>query len=108
MERLADWVGILNRGRLEFAEAISSLQARFRRMEVVVGGDVQLPQSMPESWLVPEKAGHTARFVESRYSEGESEQKTTTHFSGCQQVTANPMSLREIFVTLARTYQLSV
>ena len=52
VERLADWVGILNRGRLEFAEAISSLQARFRRMEVVVSGDVQLPQSMPPTFQV--------------------------------------------------------
>ncbi len=33
VERLADWVGVLNGGHLELAEPVSSLQARFRRID---------------------------------------------------------------------------
>ncbi len=107
VERLADWVGILNQGRLELAEAIPSLQARFRQMEVVVKDGADVPKGLPESWLTPEKAAHTIRFVESRYLENETETKIAVHFSDCAEVTAQPMSLREIFLTLARTYRLS-
>ncbi len=31
VERLADWIGVINRGRLVLAEPVSSLLARFRR-----------------------------------------------------------------------------
>jgi ABC-2 type transport system ATP-binding protein len=107
VERLADWVGILNQGRLELAEAILSLQARFRKMEVVVRDGTDVPKGLPESWLTTEKAAHTIRFVESRYRENETEAKITAHFRDCADITAQSMSLREIFLTLARTYRLS-
>src|SRR5687768_17638842 len=34
VERLADWVGFIDRGRLTLAERVDSLLARFRRVEV--------------------------------------------------------------------------
>ncbi|MBI5818773.1 MAG: ABC transporter ATP-binding protein [Verrucomicrobia bacterium] len=106
VERLADWVGILNQGRLELAEAIVSLQARFRKIEVVVRGEGAIPKTLPEHWLTLEKAAHTIRFVDSRYAENETEKTIPVHFPDCAGVTAQPMSLREIFLTLARTYRL--
>ena len=43
VERLADWIGIINEGRLELAEPVSSLVARFRQVEAASDGDAALP-----------------------------------------------------------------
>ena len=67
----------------------------------------RLPAAMSASWLVTEKAGHTVRFVESAYRTQESETWIRSVFAGCTRVEATPMSLREIFLTLARTYRLT-
>ncbi len=34
IERLADWIGVLENGKMRFAEELESLQRRFRRIEV--------------------------------------------------------------------------
>ena len=106
VERLADWVGIINNGRLHLAESAASLQARFRRIECVVAETTRLPASPPASWLVPETAGHSVRFVESQYQPEASEAQIRTVLPGASQISASPMSLREVFLALARTFRL--
>ena len=106
VERLADWVGIMKEGVLQLCEPVSSLQARFRKIEAALppeGGDLG---QAPESWLLVERAGHRLSFVESRYSNGKTESDLRQRIPSCEQVDANPMSLREIFLALARTYRL--
>ena len=106
VERLADWVGIMKDGELQLCEQVSSLQARFRKVEAVLpseGGD--LSQS-PESWLLVERAGHRLTLVETRYSSGNTELDLQRLIAGCERIDVNPMSLREIFLALARTYRL--
>ena len=71
VERLADWIGVINEGRLELAEPVSSLVARFRRIEATFDGDAVLPSPLPASWLLAEASGRTVRFVESRFAESE-------------------------------------
>ena len=108
VERLADWVGILNTGKLHLSEASESLQRRFRQVEFVVP-EIQgrLPSTLPKSWLVPEAAGHTIRFVASEYVSGEVESKINELFPGASPPTVRAMSLREIFLALARTFRVS-
>jgi ABC-2 type transport system ATP-binding protein len=103
VERLADWVGVLNAGRLELSEPVATLQARFRRVEVTLTSESRLPDPPPPSWLGIERAGHRLSFVESSYREGGLAQL----FVGVPQPAISPMSLREIFVALAKTYRLS-
>ena len=106
VERLADWVGIMKEGELQLCEQVSSLQARFRRVEAALpseGGDLG---QVPDSWLLVERAGHRLSFVESHFSEGNTEVELKRRIPGCEQFDANPMSLREIFLALARTYRL--
>ena len=105
VERLADMVGIIDNGRLHLEESASSLQARFRRMECVVPDAASLPASPPASWLVPEMAGHSLRLVESRYQPEASEAQIRSLFPGASQISGTPMSLREIFLALARTFR---
>jgi ABC-2 type transport system ATP-binding protein len=106
VERLADWVGIIDSGRLHLEESAISLEARFRRMECVVPEMARLPASPPPSWLVPETAGHSLRFVETRYESETSEAQIRSIFPGASQISASPMSLREVFLALARTFRI--
>ncbi len=106
LEGLADWIAVVDKGHLQLCESVASLQARFRSVQVVVEGEGGLPLSVPSEWMLPEKAGHTIRFVHSRYREGSEDQiRATVPESG--RITANAMSLRSIFVALARTYRIS-
>jgi len=106
VERLADWVGIMKEGELQLCEQVSSLQARFRKVEAALpseGGDLG---QIPESWLLVDRAGHRLSFVETQYSNGNTELDLQRRIPSCEQIGVNPMSLREIFLALARTYRL--
>jgi ABC-2 type transport system ATP-binding protein len=107
VERLADWIGVLDRGRLRLSESVASLQARFRKIEVVVADDPQLPATPPKEWLSVEKAAHTIRFVHTGFAEGNAESEIRSVFPETRQVVENPMSLKDIFMTLGRSFSLS-
>ena len=103
IEQLADHVGIINAGRLQFAEPVDLLQARFRRVEVQLPAESPSPSaaSLPKSWLAYERVGSLARFIDSRFTAVETETECRRHFPEAT-VTAHPMTLREIFVAHAR------
>jgi ABC-2 type transport system ATP-binding protein len=101
VERLADWIAMINNGRLLLSESVASLLARFRQIEVVRSAEGPLAAPLPPTWLAPEAAARTARFIETKYDEGSAAQVAQV-FPGAESVTALPMSLRAIFVALAR------
>ena len=59
------------------------------------------PLTLPSSWLAFERTGSLARFIDTRFDPAATEAACRIHFPDAQ-VTAHPMTLREIFVTLAR------
>jgi ABC-2 type transport system ATP-binding protein len=59
------------------------------------------PLTLPSSWLAFEQTGTLARFIETRFDPVATGAACRIHFPDAQ-VTAHPMTLREIFVTLAR------
>ena len=106
VERLADHVGVIDRGRLHLSETTESLQARFRRVDFADERPPERwPSTMPPAWLVPDIAGHRVRFVESQYRPGETEREIRDRFPGASAPLIEPLSLREIFLTLARTFR---
>ena len=107
VERLADWIGILNQGRLELAEPVISLLGRFRQIDVTVDGDAHVPAGMPPAWIVPEASGHMVRFVDTAFDEPSLGPEVRTLMPGARDISATPMSLRSIFIALARVYRLS-
>ena len=107
VERLADWIGIINQGRLELAEPVSGMLARFRQVEVLVDGDARLAADHPAAWIRPEAAGHTIRFVDSAFDEAGLGEAVRARYGSARDISATPMSLRQIFITLARVYRLS-
>jgi ABC-2 type transport system ATP-binding protein len=101
VERLCDRVALLDNGRLQFDETTEALQARFRRIEVTLPGSEAKMELLPKSWLGVDRAGALVRFVESRYEREATERACRERFPEAT-VTAHPMSLREIFLALAR------
>ena len=101
VERLADHIALLEAGRLRFTETTESLLGRFRRIEIdqeyrgQAGG-------LPATWLGWESGAGRASFVDSAYEREATERACRERFPEAA-VQARPMTLREIFVTLART-----
>jgi ABC-2 type transport system ATP-binding protein len=101
VERLADRIALIEAGRLRLHETTEALQGRYRRLEVTLGdGEAQLA-TPPASWQEIERSGRVVRFIESRYERGATEQACRERFADAA-VTARAMSLREIFISLAR------
>jgi len=107
VQRLADRIAIINRGSLALDETSDSLQSRFRAVEVVLPDDTKAPTNLPTDWLHAETAGRTLRFIHSRHSSDEALAATVqSTLSASPKPEIRPMSLREIFVALARAYRL--
>src|SRR5439155_13616699 len=101
--RLVDTVAFIDAGRLVLAEPFDDLHARFRRVEVTTDiAEVRLkPDATNAEWIGVEHAGRVVRFVDTRYVEGDTERNAGERFAGTR-VDAQPMTLREIFVAIAR------
>ncbi len=107
VQRLADRIAIINSGRLALDETSDSLNARFRSVEVQLPEDAAAPAALPGDWLHVEQAGRVLRFTASRFTEDEAlGAAIRAAVPGAARHEAQPMSLREIFVALARAYRL--
>jgi len=101
VERLADVIAFIDQGRLVFAEAIESLLARFRAVEVIFpDGTTPAAVARPE-WLLPEIAGHTLTFIDTDHAGPEARERLAAGFPGAS-IRATALPLREIMVALGR------
>jgi ABC-2 type transport system ATP-binding protein len=107
VERLASWVGVIDAGHLKESESVESLQSRFRQIEADLSTVNEAPVTIPNHWLSYEKKGPRIRFVESRYKVG-GEAALRASLPACNTISVNPMSLREIFLALAKTYRFNL
>lgn len=106
VERLADWVGIVNKGQLKVCESVASLQDRFRLVNILlVDASLQL-SAYPENWLTVERTGKALQFVDSAHDEG-AEARIRSLLPDCRDLQFTPMTLREIYLALARTCRIS-
>ncbi len=102
VERLVDSVGFIDAGRLVLMEPMADLHARFRRIEVTTTEPLpESPPMLPE-WTERQTSGRIVRFVETRYAGPESERRIAAAFPGGS-IESHRMTLREIFVAVART-----
>ena len=107
VERLADWVGIIDKGTLMINEKTEDLQRRFRKVELTLTEPLPSPVSFPEEWLLPEQKGRAIRFIDTQYQEGTSEQHIQSLLPPCTDIVMQGMSLREIFIVLAKQFKQS-
>ena len=71
---LVTHVAYIDRGRLQFSEELTTLQDRFREVEVTCDQPVQVPSSWPGAWLKPETSSAVVRFVVTNYADDETPQ----------------------------------
>jgi len=103
IESFATHIGYIAEGQLQFAEEMASLSARFREVEVTLAQPEALPAPWPDHWLRPEASPAVVRFVESRFEGTGTQDKIRNLFGEVKEITAYPMALRAIFVTLAKS-----
>ncbi|HWA29239.1 MAG TPA: ABC transporter ATP-binding protein [Lacunisphaera sp.] len=101
VEQLASWVGLVEGGRLTLAEPTEDLLGRFRRIEITVNGDGFNIPAAPETWLEVQREGSLVRAIETRFDAGKFE-SYRRHRLGDAAVAVKPMTLRQIFIALAK------
>ncbi len=103
IETFASHIGYLDGGRLQFAEDMASLAARFREVEITLNGSVAAAESdWPKAWLRRESTPALVRFVDSGFTDERSAKDIRRVFGEVKHVSVHGMPLRAIFVTLAR------
>jgi ABC-2 type transport system ATP-binding protein len=101
VERLADWIGFLQGGRLAFAEPVASLLGRFRLVEIV-SSDAAAPKPVTAPfWIHQGITGHTLRLIDTRHDAPDAAARLAAAYPGAS-MRISPLSLRDIFVALVR------
>lgn len=105
IESFVSHVGYLNHGSLEFAEEMASIASRFREIEVTIEPSESRPNGVqwPASWVRRESAPTLIRFIDTRFDEQRTTAEIRERFGEVRNVAVNPMTLRSIFVALARS-----
>jgi ABC-2 type transport system ATP-binding protein len=103
MESFSSHVGYLEQGKLKFSEEMASLANRFREVMVTLDAPATVPAKLPESWLQPAVAGSTFQFIESRFDAEKTRSAIQSTLGQVRDVTYTPMSLRTIFVAMAKS-----
>jgi ABC-type multidrug transport system ATPase subunit len=99
IELLADWVGFLQRGKLNISEPMDNLRGRFQRVEVF-DAENDFAQPFPNDWLDIEQAGQRVSFITQDGDRAREEFAFQGLFSPTALVDVRPATLREVFVAL--------
>ncbi|OLB87981.1 MAG: ABC transporter [Acidobacteria bacterium 13_2_20CM_2_57_6] len=102
IDSFASHVGYLEEGKLRFSEEMTSLAARFREVEITFETDSVLPSPIPGNWLQAKAAGGVVRFVESQFDDQRTGAEIQRVFGHVKTVAFRAMSLRAIFLAIAR------
>ncbi|HEY6306591.1 MAG TPA: ABC transporter ATP-binding protein [Candidatus Angelobacter sp.] len=103
IESFASHVGYLDQGRLKFSEEMTALAGRFREVELTLATPGALPEKLPANWMQASAAAATVQFVESRFDQERTSAEIRQVFGEPSNIAFNPMSLRSIFLAMART-----
>ena len=96
VERIADWVGILDQGKLIFESKVEDVRADFRRIQVF-GNNT--PQATSSSILRTRRAEGTTEYI---LRKGATDFTASLVNGGAQILRSEPMNLSEVFMEFAR------
>ncbi|HJZ62776.1 MAG TPA: ABC transporter ATP-binding protein [Candidatus Acidoferrum sp.] len=102
IETFSSHVGYLESGKLLFSEEMSSLATRFREVEILTDPAAPLPSPLPSAWLQPKSSSALVRFIDSRFDEQNTPADIHRLFPNAKDVHFRPLSLRSIFLAMAR------
>jgi ABC-2 type transport system ATP-binding protein len=103
IETFASHAGYMEQGRLRFSEEMGSLAGRFREVELAFDAPPALPPKYPETWMQVETSGSVVKFIASRFDEQGTKAEIHQFFAGVRDMTFVPMSLRAIFLAMAKS-----
>jgi ABC-2 type transport system ATP-binding protein len=102
IESFASHVGFLERGELRLSEELTYLAERFREVELTFDAPPALPARIPDSWMQLSSSAAVVRFVETRFENEKTNKQIQTVLGNARTVTFSPMSLRSIFLVMAK------
>ena len=102
IESFASHVGYLEAGSLVFSEQMGALAARFREVELTLDSSPALPGRYPTSWMQLNSGAAVVRFVASQFDEARTTSEIAEVFGTSRNAVFTPMSLRSIFLAMAK------
>ena len=103
IESFSSHVGYMEEGQLKFSEEMSSLANRFRDVQVTLNApDAARPQ-LPATWLQPAASGTTFQFIDSQFDQERTRTAIHSALGDVRDVTFTPMTLRAIFLAMAKS-----
>jgi ABC-2 type transport system ATP-binding protein len=103
IDHFATHVGFLDEGKLLFSETMADLTERFREVRVTLEQAASAPDPLPSDWLCVRAVGSVVSFIDSRFSEETLGERIRSLLNGVRSIDTQPMALRSIFTTLARS-----
>jgi len=103
IESFASHVGYLDKGRLKFSEESATLSGRFREVLVNLDAPVAPSGPLPDTWMQVTTSGSAVQFTESAFDEAGTNGNIRRLYGEPRSVTFTPMSLRDIFLAMAKT-----
>ena len=103
IETFASHVAYLEEGRLRFSEEMNSLIDRFREVELTFDTPPTMPQKTPQTWLQMNVSATVVRFIDSGFDSQRTRADVKELFGEPRNMTFSPMSLRSIFLAMAKS-----
>jgi ABC-2 type transport system ATP-binding protein len=106
VESFATHAAFLHKGKLLFAESMATLSARFREVTVTLASATMPSAFIPPSiWLIPESNALVYRFIHANAEADDIEQQVRSLLPHTIAIRSEPMTLRTIFLALAKSNQ---
>lgn len=105
VERLCDAIAIIDKGRIRLHESVEQLQSRFRSVSITAEADMA-GFTAPEGWHNLEVSGRVLRATVANFATENAVRAAFADSATICSMSCDPMTLREIFIALARTYRL--
>jgi ABC-2 type transport system ATP-binding protein len=103
IESFASHVAYVEEGHLRFAEELTSLVDRFREVELTFDSSPPLPAQPPDKWMQIRHSAAVIRFIDSRFDAQQSSAEILRLLGPARNITFSPMSLRSIFLAMAKS-----
>ncbi len=103
IETFASHVAYLEEGKLRFAEEMTSLISRFREVELTFDSLPTMPKETPKTWLQMSSSATVVRFIDSGFDSERTRADVQALFGVPRHITFSPMSLRSVFLAMAKS-----
>src|SRR5579859_5661510 len=103
IDGVATHVAFLDEGKLLFQESMSDLTGRFRKVHITLEAEAARPDAVPRGWMDVRALGNVLTFVDTRFDENGLGEQVRSRIRGVREIDAQPMPLRSIFTTLAKS-----